>query len=601
MTPIPHAPEIRFGLIGEVTQPNAWALFDASGQSYNNYAVESEYWPRLYRLSIPGGQFEPEAASGMPSAIQPEGNFYVGTVALRTDLKWSDGLPFTAEDVVFTVNTALSFQLGFDWRSFYDPAWLDHAEAVDLHTVKFYFKKAPNVAIWQYGALQGPVVQKTYWAPKVASSNALLPSADLAAQIENLKVKVATLQAQANASNGTSSASINSEEGRQTQGDLDQAINDLAKAQSSYDTAMKAARQSLYALAYANEPQLGTWQSGGITDGLMENEVNPNFYFDRPRFDRIVYHMYPTEDAALAALQNGEVDVILTSNGIPPESSVGPAGSIKLMSNLTSNARFLVINQDNSTLQNIAVRQALACIINPEALAHRLNGQAMSLESFVLPGDPFWYDTTAALPCRGMNDASRLAQALQFLSSAGFAWDNKPTSTTPGQGLRTPAGDSFPDLELLAPSADPLRTAAANYVQEQARLLGIPLMVHLVPADAVTYAVFSSHQFDVAILGWRLSSYPGYLCDWFGEENLFHFNESDVRSDCNVLAGVSDLDAARKVVFNLQSLLDRDLPFIPLYAGVTQEAYRNVTYPFGQVLDGLSGLYGAPSLALPAP
>ena len=94
---------------------------------------------------------------------------------LRTDLTWTDGSPFTADDVAFTVNTALSFRLGFDWHAYYDPDWLDHAEAVDAHTVKFYFKRAPNVAAWQYGALQGPVVQEKYWAPKVAEASTLLP------------------------------------------------------------------------------------------------------------------------------------------------------------------------------------------------------------------------------------------------------------------------------------------------------------------------------------------------------------------------------------------------------------------------------------------
>jgi hypothetical protein len=42
-----------------------------------------------------------------------------------------------------------------------------------------------------------------------------------------------------------------------------------------------------------------------------------------------------------------------------------------------------------------------------------------------------------------------------------------------------------------------------------------------------------------------------------------------------------------------------DLPFIPLYQVMQYEAVRNVAYPFEGVLDGLSGLYGAPSLAVP--
>jgi hypothetical protein len=44
-----------------------------------------------------------------------------------------------------------------------------------------------------------------------------------------------------------------------------------------------------------------------------------------------------------------------------------------------------------------------------------------------------------------------------------------------------------------------------------------------------------------------------------------------------------------------------DLPFIPLYLQMEFENRLNVTYPFDYVLNGLSGLYGAPAQAIPLP
>ncbi len=202
-TAVPHATEIRFALIGTVTPVNVWALFDAKGYSYNNYAVMSEYWPRLYQLSIPDRNFETMAASAMPSSFQQEGSFYTATVPLRPDLRWTDGTPFTADDVAFTVNTVLSFQLGFDWHDLYDPDFIDHADAVDAHTVKFYFKQQPNVGVWQYGALQGPIVQKAYWELKLSASTALLPPNTLLPQIASLTAEVADTQLKINAVNAS--------------------------------------------------------------------------------------------------------------------------------------------------------------------------------------------------------------------------------------------------------------------------------------------------------------------------------------------------------------------------------------------------------------
>jgi len=51
----------------------------------------------------------------------------------------------------------------------------------------------------------------------------------------------------------------------------------------------------------------------------------------------------------------------------------------------------------------------------------------------------------------------------------------------------------------------------------------------------------------------------------------------------------------------LQSILAEDLPFIPLYAVLNYDAFQHVTYPFDSVTGGLSGVYGAPSLAIPSP
>src|SRR5258706_10262249 len=109
VVPVTHAPEIRFALIGQPRDVNVWELFDESGASYADYALRSEYWPRLYHLSPPGFDFQPLAADAMPSTVMQDGELYSATVKLRTDLKWTNGTPFTAEDVAFTANTALAF------------------------------------------------------------------------------------------------------------------------------------------------------------------------------------------------------------------------------------------------------------------------------------------------------------------------------------------------------------------------------------------------------------------------------------------------------------------------------------------------------------
>jgi ABC-type transport system substrate-binding protein len=154
-------------------------------------------------------------------------------------------------------------------------------------------------------------------------------------------------------------------------------------------------------------------------------------------------------------------------------------------------------------------------------------------------------------------------------------------------------------LALLYPSSNELQASAATYVQQQAHVLAIPLTIQALPADAIDYALFRSHRYDAALVGWKVSRYPGYLCQWFASGKPFSYASSRVPAACGTLQATTDLDQAHQLVYEIQAALAQDLPFIPLYSGVTYDAYRNVDYPFDAALDGLSGSYGAPAVGIP--
>ena len=229
---------------------------------------------------------------------------------LKPDQKWSDGSSLTADDVAFTVNTSLDFALSGNWVGWYNPAVLDHAEAVDELTVKFYYTVVPGLPIWQYGALVGPFVNKAYWEPKIA---------DLLTQA--------------------------------------QALDPTAE---DYLDLITPLQQSLEALPNDGEPYYGPilfskWEPGAY----VESEANDNFYFigsveeqyangayhesndgvlnqgrtydysaygnasgDKvleltygPYFQTFLFPVY-SQDAAYLALQNGEVDMVLNPSGV---------------------------------------------------------------------------------------------------------------------------------------------------------------------------------------------------------------------------------------------------------------------------------------------
>jgi peptide/nickel transport system substrate-binding protein len=592
---ISHAPEIRIALIGGPGDFNVWSLFEEEGADYASHALMNDDWPRLYTLSIPERNFTPRAAAGFPAPVIQEGEFHTSTVTLRADLKWTDGSAFTAQDVAFTVNSSLAFELGFDWKAFYSPEVLASAEAVDATIVKYYFKQQPNVSAWQYGALQGPVVQKAYWESKIAEAAALLPDDALRGSIVETRARIAELQPIVDSLNFQLAGRPNRELSNQlktNQGNLDEANNSLAEYLTEYADKIESAHQALYALDDSDEPILGVWMRAEKEQGNWVKDANPDFPFEVPNFDRVVYSSFDSQDQAFNAFEDVKMDIVLSPNGNILSTQNG---------NLSESARFLAINPSNSALADPALRQALTCMIwSPTRI------ESAPLAGFVLPGNDFWRNPNAVTPCADLTEAElnlRLERAVQFLKSAGYAWEVEPTKDAAGMGLLLPNGQPFPSASLLGPSedVDPLQAKEAAWIESQANYLGIPVTAEYVSPQDVRYRVFSSKIYDMAIVGWRLSLYPGYLCEWFGGQGQFNDNGAGSRSECDVLSVESDLDAAREQLFNLQSGLVQDLSFIPLYADLTFDAYQNVRYPFASVLGGFTSLYGAPASAIPVP
>jgi ABC-type transport system substrate-binding protein len=258
----------------------------------------------------------------------------------------------------------------------------------------------------------------------------------------------------------------------------------------------------------------------------------------------------------------------------------------------------------NGYLSDPAFRSALDCVIDRNALAADiLQNKAAPLDSFVLSNQ--WHDTNLKDACADMDHSARVAYAVQRLKDAGYSWVQEPDAENAGQKILLSNGGAFPKITLLAPSKeqDALRYAAAKYIAEQAQYIGIPFAVQEVNLNDVVYAVYSSQKYDMALMGWRLSEYPAYLCEWTnGEgENPLLYRSDRFKAVCEALNAESNLEAAKQAVAQIESALMSELPFIPLFTVMQVDAYRNLSYPVPNILNGWAGLYGAPSQASPAP
>ncbi len=116
-------------------------------QSWNPYLAEDEDSYQILRLVYPSLAVEQTDYRTHPPAFAPDlatswewsEDHLVLTFHLNPEATWSDGVPVTSEDVVFTWRTQTAPDLGWPYATSKD--FIDDVEAVDPATVRFHFSR----------------------------------------------------------------------------------------------------------------------------------------------------------------------------------------------------------------------------------------------------------------------------------------------------------------------------------------------------------------------------------------------------------------------------------------------------------------------------
>ncbi len=613
-SPYNRAEVARMAILSDMSGTNPWWLFDITGSSYWNYIPTTGVWyyPQLYWLSDQRLDFVPMLADGMPGEFVMEGENYVGTVKLKEGLLWSDGSPLTAEDVAFTANTALLFALSGNWVGYYNPSIMLGAETVDPLTVKFTYNIMPGIPVWQYGTLQGPILNKAYWEPLVADlvtqASALdRNAADYLDQITALQLELEALPNEGEPTYG--SLKFNRwESGAYVENVVNENSFMLGLTVEEYANG-----------AYREYKEESGYEFSAYGDPSGEKALELTY---GPYFDTVIYPVY-SQDAAYLALQNGEVDIVLNpsgvSKGIREQLSEDP--EIQIVRNAQNGFRYIEFNQARpyfSGEQGMALRQAIACQIDLDYLANDvLQKEVVPVYTLVPEGLTYYYNPDVPVYCKGLSTEERINESVRILTEAGFSWDTSPSYLSGsvrdagivyGEGLKLPDGSYFPEVDLQAPAPgyDPMRATAAIYIEQWIRILGVPVTAVYTPFNTIL-ANENSGEFDIIMLGWGLTAFPSYLCDFFtgatgvgdGSDNIGYVSPA-LNETCNEFYGATELEQARELAFELQNILATELPYITIFTNPIYDAYRSsLVFPFTEVFDGIQGIYGGSYLVMP--
>lgn len=590
----------RIAMLADMTSSNVWNLFGPGASTYN-YVVQAQYWPTLYGIGDQRLDLVTFLATDFASEIEVEGDFFVSTVTLKDNFLWSDGTEITADDLAFTAQVVKDFELAGNWGYYVNS--VDHIEAIDSKTAKIYYAVRPGLANHEYGTLQDPIVQKAYWEPILTDAYVAVEAAH---QFEPDSDEYAAAIAEAQQIIYSVPA-----DGEPVAGPFifDQwEVGAFAENSKNEDYYFQGTMIELYDDGTYHEYKGDEWEFTAYGEGTGNIILS---FESGPHAKAVVYSIYNL-DAAVLALLNGEVDYIYNPNGYGPglRAQLDGNAEVDVVENARNGFRFMAFNFEHAPMDDIAARQAIACMVDLDFLTTNvLQGAALPVYTPVPIGQPYWYNPDVPILCEGYTEQERMEWSVNLLKEAGYTWDTEPTwnedrggSIDWGVGLKMPNGEYVPELTLLAPSAgyDPLRATAGVLIEQWASSIGFPVRAQLTNFNNILNETLGGGgNWDMSISGWNLSLFPDHMCDFFLYEwgGVFAFTgfTSDRLSElCVDFKSTNDLEHAREIGYEMQTILATEIPYMYLFSNPVQDAYNvaNVAYPYLEVLGGLENLYG---------
>ncbi len=223
-----------------------------------------------------------------------------------------------------------------------------------------------------------------------------------------------------------------------------------------------------------------------------------------PYLDEVVFLFVPSEDAQAIRFEAGETDIISrfgAQNFAVLEKQeaarryrlydLGPGLEYNfLFFNLNDLApkRLPEIEKKQTWFRDVRFRQAVSAAIDREGIVRLVySGRAAPLWGHVTPGNRLWVDEKIPHPARSLD------RARQLLQEAGFSWKS--------DGALVDARGNRVEFSILTSSSNAQRAKMATIIQDDLSQLGMD--VHVVPLDfgAMVDRLLESLDYEAAVMG----------------------------------------------------------------------------------------------------
>ncbi len=374
--------------------------------------------------------------------ISPDGLTY--TLVLRQGIKFSDGQPLDADDVLFTFRLYLDENVHATQRDLLIVGGKPIVvRKVDAHTVVFQLAKTYGVGERLFDGLAilpRHLLEKPYQEGKLGQIGSLATAADHWAGLGPFRLK-------------------------------------------EYVAGQR--------LVLERNPYY--WKSDAKGNRL-------------PYVDELVFLFVPNADAQVLKFQSGETDVIsqLGAENFSVLSKqqrgytmvdAGPGLEYNFLFFNLSDAGEKTspeMQRKQKWFREVKFRQAVSAAVDREAIVRLVyQGRGSALWGLVAPGNRRWGNEKLAHPARSLERARTL------LKEAGFSWSNGPN----GESTLLDSGGKRVEFSILTSSSNADRAKMAALVQDDLKQLGMRVQVVPLEFRSLLDRVTQTKEYDACVMG----------------------------------------------------------------------------------------------------
>lgn len=526
-----------WAVIHELSDPeglNPMVTNDASSSALFNRVYE-----KLLEQDFESTDLYPVIAEARPTVSEDHLTY---TFTLRKNVKFSDGKPLTAKDVVFSYKVVKNPLItdGAALRNYYES--VANVEAKDDHTVVVTMTKPYFLAEYFLGGLW--IMPKHVLDPKnLTDGYSFAETGDMA-------------KSQSNASLKAFAAWYNTPEVKR-----DVKLN-IGSGPYMFDEWKTGESISL--------KRSSSWWNAG------SDKWNPAYP------EKLFYKVINDRSAAVVALKNGEIDFMeyVPAAKFVEELDTVATPFIRKATYKTQIYSYLGFNMNHPILSDKAIRKAMAHCIDRDALIKQvMRSLATAVNSPIYDDRPEYDASIKGVPYN-------LSEAKKILAAAGWKDSN-------GDGVLDKVLNGKPTplaLSILVNAGNETREAIAVSFSDELRKVGIKLEVR-----KLEWSVFlenmRSRKFEVSIGAWVNDPIPSdpyqiWHSSQIGNKGSNYVGFNNPRADQLLEMNRVEFDEQKRIAYmrEFQQIVAEEQPYVflwtPLYPAAYNTRLQNVRFSY---------------------